>query len=146
MANLIPEEGRVVNPDDFNSQVREYVKIKSSMEIFETRAKELREKLFAVLDDEGLADEKGNLQYDLENPIDGVVRLEKQRRSTRKLNEFRAEEIIEAAGLSDDVYEMKRVINEDALMAAYYQDKITEEQLDEMFPVTVAWALLTKKK
>jgi len=146
MANLIPEEGRVVNPDDFNSQVREYIKIKSSMEIFETRAKELREKLFAVLDDEGLADEKGNLQYDLENPIDGVVRLEKQRRSTRKLNEFRAEEIIEAAGLSDDVYEMKRVINEDALMAAYYQDKITEEQLDEMFPVTVAWALLTKKK
>ena len=146
MANLIPEEGRVVNPDDFNSQVREYIKIKRSREIFEARAKELREKLFSVLDDEGLADEKGNLQYDLENPIDGVVRLEKQRRSTRKLNEFRAEEIIEAAGLSDDVYEMKRVINEDALMAAYYQDKITEEQLDEMFPVTVAWALLTKKK
>jgi hypothetical protein len=31
-------------------------------------------------------------------------------------------------------------------MAAYYQDKITEEQLDEMFPVNVVWALRTLKK
>ena len=146
MANIIPEEGRVANPDDFNSQVREYIKIKSSMEIFEARAKELREKLFAVLDDEGLEDEKGNLQFDLETPVDSVVRLEKQRRSSRKLNEFRAEEIIDEVGLGDDVYEMKRVINEDALMAAYYQDKLTEDQLDEMFPVTVTWALRTVKK
>jgi len=146
MANLIPEEGRVANPDDFNSQVREYIKIKSSMEIFEARAKELREKLFAVLDEEGLEDEKGNLQFDLETPVDSVVRLEKQRRSSRKLNEFRAEEIIDEVGLGDDVYEMKRVINEDALMAAYYQDKLTEDQLDEMFPVTVTWALRTVKK
>jgi hypothetical protein len=146
MANIIPEEGRVYNPDDFNSQVREYIKIKSSMEIFEARAKELREKLFAVLDDEGLEDEKGNLQFDLETPVDSVVRLEKQRRSSRKLNEFRAEEIIDEVGLGDDVYEMKRVINEDALMAAYYQDKLTEDQLDEMFPVTVTWALRTVKK
>jgi hypothetical protein len=146
MANLIPEESRVSNPDSFESQVREYVKIKGSMEIFEARAKELREKLFGVLDSEGLEDEKGNIQYDLESAVDGVVRLEKQRRSTRKLNEFRAEEIIDELGLGDDVYEMKRVINEDALMAAYYQDKITEDQLDEMFPVTVTWALRTLKK
>jgi hypothetical protein len=146
MANLIPEEGRVANPDDFNSQVREYIKIKSSMEIFEARAKELREKLFAVLDEEGLEDEKGNLQFDLETPVDSVVRLEKQRRSSRKLNEFRAEEIIDEVGIGDDIYEMKRVINEDSLMAAYYQDKVTEDQLDEMFPVTVTWALRTVKK
>jgi hypothetical protein len=147
MANLIPEEPRHLgNPDDFESQLREYIKIKNSMEIFEARQKELREKLFGVLDSDGLEDEKGNLQYDLETAIDGVVRIEKQRRSSRKLDELRAEEIIEQAGIADDVYEMKRVINEDSLMAAYYQDKITEEQLDTMFPVTVTWALRTLKK
>jgi hypothetical protein len=146
MANLIPEEGRIANPDDFNSQVREYIKIKNSMEIFEARQKELREKLLLVLEEDGLEDDKGNIQFDLETPIDGIVRLEKQRRSSRKLNELRAEELIEETGIGEDVYEMKRVINEDALMAAYYQDKITEDQLDEMFPVTVTWALLTKKK
>lgn len=146
MANLIPEEGRISNPDDFSSQVREFIKIKNSMEIFEARSKELREKLFSVLDQDGFEDEKGNIKFQFESSIDGVVGLEKQRRSTRKLNELRAEEIIEELGLADDVYEMKRVINEDALMAAYYQDKITEEQLDEMFPVSVVWALRTLKK
>jgi hypothetical protein len=146
MANLIPEEGRVSNPDDFESQVREYIKIKNSMEIFEARQKELREKLFSVLDTDGLEDEKGNLQFELEQAVDGIVRIEKQRRSSRKIDEFRADEIIAELGLENDVYEMKRVINEDALMAAYYEDKITEQQLDEMFPVTVTWALRTLKK
>ena len=83
----------------------------------------------------------GSLGY-----ADGIVRIEKQRRTTRKLNELVADEIIDAAELSDEVYEMKRVINEDALMAAYYEGKLTEEQLDTMFPVTVTWALRTLKK
>ncbi len=116
------------------------------MEIFEARQTELREKLFSVLDTDGLEDEKGNLQFELEQAVDGIVRIEKQRRSSRKIDEFRADEIIAELGLENDVYEMKRVINEDALMAAYYEDKITEQQLDEMFPVTVTWALRTLKK
>jgi len=75
-----------------------------------------------------------------------VLRIEKQRRATRKLDEVTAETLIDEIGLSDEVYEMKRVINEDALMAAFYEGKITEEQLDEMFPVSVIWALRTVKK
>jgi len=31
-------------------------------------------------------------------------------------------------------------------MSAYYEEKITEEQLDEMFPTTVVWALDILKK
>jgi len=147
MANIIPEEGtRFSDPNDFATQVREFVKLKSTMEILEARQKELREKLFEQLDQNGEEDNKGNIQLDLGFDADGVVRLEKQRRTTRKLNELVADGIIETAALSDEVYEMKRVINEDALMAAYYEGKITEEQLDEMFPVTVTWALRTLKK
>ena len=41
---------------------------------------------------------------------------------------------------------MVRVIDEDALMAAHYDGDITEEEIDEMFPVTVVWALRTPKK
>jgi len=116
MANVIPEEPRNLgNPDDFESQLREYIKIKNSMEIFEARQKELREKLFGVLDTDGLEDEKGNLQYDLETLSMGLLVFEKQRRSSRKLDELRADEIIAETGIGLDVYEMKRVINEDAL-------------------------------
>jgi len=147
VAKVIKEEGsRFTDPESLEAQVREYGKVKTSMEILETRSKELRTKLFEYLDTEGEEDDKGNIQLELPDAIDGITRLEKQRRTTRKLDEMTAEIIIDQTGLADEVYEMKRVINEDALMAAYYEGKITEEQLDEMFPTNVVWALRTIKK
>lgn len=135
-----------INPDDPDAKIREYIKLSAALDSLEERRKELRTELFSILDDEGYEDDRGNIQLEFTSPIEGVVRLEKQRRSTRKLDEDKAAEIIEAAGIADDVYKMVRVIDEDALMAQHYEGKITEEQLDEMFPVTVVWALRTPKK
>lgn len=147
MANLIPEETpRFRDPDSLEAQLSEYVKIKSTIEMMDSRAKEIRDRLFQELDGNGEEDDKGNLQLVLPLPIDGVVRLEKQRRVTRKIDEQTSEEIIAELGLEEEVYEVKRVINEDALMAAYYEGKITEEQLDAMYPASVTWALRTLKK
>ena len=146
MAKVQPEEIRISNPDTLESQVREYTRVKSSMEVLESRSKELRNTLFSHLDQDGFVDDKGNIQLELEQPIDGVVRLEKQRRVTRKIDELRADEILEELGLGDEIYEVKRVVNEDALMAAYYEGKISEDQLDEMFPANVVWALRALKK
>ena len=147
MAKLIEEEGtRFEDPESLEAQVREYAKLKASMEVLESRQKILREKLFGHLELEGLEDDKGNIQLDLPTAIDGITRLEKQRRATRKLNEGAAEMILSEVGLEDTVYKMVRVIDEDALMAAFYEGQITEEQLDEMYPVSVIWALRTLKK
>lgn len=147
MAQVVPEEPREFsNPDDLETQIREYVRLKASIAHMESRTKEIHAKLMAELDQDGEEDDKGNILLDLPSEIEGVVRLEKQRRSARKLNELKAEEIIDEAGIAEDVYEMKRVINEDALMSAFWEEKITEAQLDEMFPVTVTWALRTVKK
>lgn len=147
MAKVIEEEtSRFLDPESIEAQVREYAKLKASMEILESRSKELREKLFEFLDLQGEEDDKGNILVELDEAIEGVVRIEKRRRAKRTLNEGAAEMIIKAAGLEDSLFEMKRVINEDALMAAYYEGLITEEQLDEMYPVSVIWALHTVKK
>ena len=147
MVNAIPEEPRFSgDPTDFNTQVREFVRLKETIESLEKRQKELRDQLVQYVDTEGYEDEKGNILFEFENPIDGVVRLEKQRRATRKLDEEKAEAIIAEKQLGDDVYKMVRVIDEDALMASFYDGKLTEEELDEMFPVTVVWALRTPKK
>jgi hypothetical protein len=147
MANIIPEEGvRFQSPDSLEAQVREYLKVKETIEQMESRQRELREKLFEKIDEEGFEDDKGNILLEFDAAIDGIVRLEKGRRVTRKIDELKAEEIIEATGIGDDVYKTVRIIDEDALMAMLYQDKITEEQLDEMFPAKIVWALLTKKK
>lgn len=146
MANIIPEEQRFANPDDITSQIREYIKLKQSIDIMDTRTSELREKLFSEIDQEGYEDDKGNHQLDLESEIDGIIRLEKQRRVSRKLDELKAEEIISELGLTEELYDMKPVLNEDALMAAFYEEKITEQQLEEIFPIKVTWALRTVKK
>jgi hypothetical protein len=146
MANVIPENtDRFFNPDDFESQVREYALIKKSMATMEQRSKELRDQLFEYIDTNGDAESEVSVNLYLDHEIEGLARIQKQGRVTRKLNEEIAEAIIEETGIGDDVYEMKRVINEDALMACLYQDKITEEQLDAMFPRSITWALITKK-
>lgn len=147
MANRIEEEGvKFSDPDDLQSQVNEYVKLKASMAIMEARQKELKAKIFAHIETEGNEDTSGSLSLYLDHPIGDVQRVQKTRRAKRTLNEELAENIIEAAGIADEVYEMKRVINEGALMSAYYEEKLTEEQLDEMFPTTVIWALDILKK
>jgi hypothetical protein len=146
MANRIEEPLRtVVDPDDVAGQVKEYLYVKKNIDQMETRSKELRDRLFSRLDEDGYEDDKGNVQLELDSNIDGVVRLEKQRRVTRKLNEPKADEILSGLGLKDDIYVMTPVLDEDKLMAAFYEGKITEEQLDEMFPSTVVWALRTLK-
>lgn len=146
MANVIPEEGRFADPDSIASQISEYVKLKATVDHMEKRAAELKAVLFAELDSEGYEDDKGNILIDLDNEVDGVIRLEKQRRTKRALNEAKAEEILEELGLTDEVYEMKPVLNEDALMAAFYEEKLTAEQLEEIYPLQVVWALRTVKK
>ena len=146
MANRIEEELRnVVNPDDISGQIREYVYVKKNIDAMDARAKELREKLFAHLDEDGFEDDKGNIQLELATDIDGIVRIEKQRRVTRKLNEPKADEVLSELGIKDEIFVMTPVLDEDKLMAAFYEGKITEEQLDDMFPANVVWALRTLK-
>lgn len=147
MVKIIEEEGtRFENPDSLTAQVREYAKVKSSIEVMEGRSKELREKLFDAIETLGFEDDKGNLQLELDSEVEGIVRLEKQRRVSRKIDEGVAEEIISKHGLEDELYKTIRVVDEDALMAAMYQGKLTEEEVDEMFPSKVVWALMPRKK
>jgi hypothetical protein len=146
MVKPIGEPREFSNPDDPNAQITEYIRLVASIDHMDERRKELREKIFSYIEEEGFEDEKGNIQFPLDAPIEGVLRIEKSGRRTRKLDETKAEEIIEANGLGDSVYKMVRVIDEDALMAAHYEGKLTEVELDEMFPVSVVWALRTVKK
>ena len=147
MAQALPEPAKeFYNPEDFLTKVREFVRTKNSMDLMESQAKRLREELFAALDAVGEEDTSGNIIIQLDKSIDGVVRIEKQRRVSRRLNEALAEQIIVSKGLQDTLFETKLVVNEEALMAAYYNGDITEDELDDMFPANITWALRTAKK
>ena len=147
MANIIePGESRILNPDDPDTQVREYIKTKNLINSMEKRVSELRDKIFEYIEENGLEDAGGSTYLTLDTPIEGVVTIEKSRRAKRSIDEAKAEEILSAAGIEEEVYKTIRVVDEDALMAAFFEGKVTEDQLDEMYPVKVIWALTTKKK
>ena len=146
MARVKPTEPRSVDADDFSAQAKNYAFIKRQLEYWEKQQKEAKEKLFEKLDVDGEHDSSGNIVIELEKEIDGVVAVVKQRRVSRKINEERAFELIEKKGLRETLIITKEVIDEDALMAALYSDELTEEEIEEMYPQHVVWALVLKKR
>lgn len=134
------------DPNDLNTQVREYLQVKSSVEMLEDRQKELREAIFEHIEADGEIDDKGNIFIELPAAIDDVVRIEKQKRVSRKIDESTAEEILKENNLEDEIYETVRVVNEDKLMAAFYEGKLTEDELERIYPAKIVWALRTAKR
>ena len=145
MARVQPAEPRTASEDDLLSQAKEYSFSKKQIEYFEAKAKTLRDKLFAQIDELGETDTDGHIILDLPEEIDGIKSFKKQRRVQRKVNEAKCEEIIEAKNLGDELYKTIRVIDEDKLMAALYSDHLTEEEVEEMYPQQVTWALTMTK-
>ena len=146
MARVKPEEPRGPEQDDLVNQTKEYAFIKAQLEYLEKQQKELREKLFEALDGSGEPDDKGNIILELPQEIDGYVSVVKQKRVSRKVDELVADEIITAKGMENTLYKTIRVVDEDALMAALYNDELTEEEIDQMYPQKITWALILSKK
>ena len=146
MARVKDVEPRNSDENDLIAQAKQYAFLKAQLDYLEKQQKELKAKLFEVIDTAGEADSKGNIVLELPEEVDGFVSVMKQRRVTRKINEAKAEEIIEEKGLEETLYKTIRVIDEDALMAALYSDELTEEEIEEMYPQSVVWALVMSKK
>jgi hypothetical protein len=145
MAKVKPTENRNADETDLIARTKKYAFLKSQLDYLEKEQKALREELFEVLDGEGEVDDKGNVMIQLPQEVDGFNSIIKQRRVTRKVDELKAEEIITAHGLEESLYKTIRVVDEDALMAALYEEVLTEEEVDEMYPPKVVWALVLKK-
>lgn len=146
MARVKAEESRVPDENDFGYQAKQYVFVKRQVEFFETELKKLKEKIFEHIDAEGEVDGSGNLFVELPMEVEGVKMFQKQRRVSRKIEEGVAEQIISDKGMEEELYKTIRVVDEDALMAALYEGKLTEEEIEQMYPEKIVWALIMNKK
>ena len=145
MPRIAKQESRIIDKDDTLSQAQQYIFYKKQVDYFQQQMKNLREDLFSKIEESGETDDKGNILFELPEEIEGVKSMMKQRRVTRKIDEDVAFDIIDEKGLRDKLIKVVEVIDEDALMAALYSDELTEEEIDEMYPQTVVWALVMKK-
>jgi hypothetical protein len=146
MARVKEEEPRVPAVDDLESQAKQYIFFKKQVEYFESELKSLREKLFKDIDANGEVDGSGNLFVELSSEIDGVTMLQKQKRVSRKIDPQMADNLIVSKGLENELYKTIQIIDEDALMAALYEGKLTEEEVDLMYPQKIVWALILNKR
>lgn len=144
MARVKATESREEDP--LIKDAREYSFLKQQIDFLEKQQKEVRERLFATLDEVGELDDKGNVIVELPEEVNGFAAVVKQRRVSRKIDELVADEIITEKGMEDQLYKTIRVVDEDALMAALYNDELTEAEIDLMYPQKVVWALVMNKR
>jgi hypothetical protein len=145
MARVKDAEPRFAE-DNLEANAKEYAFLKKQIEYLEKQQKELREKLFSYIEESGEVDDKGNLLLEFDKEIEGFGSVMKQRRVSRKIDEGVADQFISNKGLEEELYKTIRVVDEDALMAALYEGKLTEEEVDEMYPQHIVWALVMNKK
>jgi len=144
MARVKATESREEDP--LIKDAREYSFLKQQIDFLEKQQKEVRERLFATLDELGEVDDKGNVIIELPEEVNGFGAVVKQRRVSRKIDELVADEIITEKGMEEQLYKTIRVVDEDALMAALYNDELTEAEIDLMYPQKIVWALVMNKR
>jgi hypothetical protein len=136
----LPSEG---NP--IVSKVRKYVSLRSRIEDLSKEQTVLKTELSALVDNEGTPDEKGHLWYSLPEEVDGYKSLQRQRKVSQKLDEDTARAILKQKGLTDRCYKLVPVLDEAEVMACLYEDLLTEDEVDSMFPKSVSYAFIPSK-
>ena len=144
MARVKATEAREEDP--LIKDAREYSFLKQQIDFLEKQQKEVRERLFSTLDEIGEVDDKGNIIIELPEDVNVFGALVKQRRVSRKIDELVADEIITEKSMEEQLYKTIRVVDEDALMAALYNDELTEAEIDLMYPQKIVWALVMNKR
>lgn len=130
--------------DEFSASVREYKSLKDQIDELTKRQKSLRDYLMDTVEQTGFEDENGNVWVELDDEIDGVVAIKRERRAKPALDEDAAAEVLSAKGLDEECYKTVRVVDEDAVMACLYDERLTEDDIDTIFPQKVTWALVLK--
>jgi len=106
-----------------------------------------------VLPAQGEQDESGHywIRFDdepIEDPDGGeVIAIEAQRRAPKKLNAERAEALLRRKKMWEQCTETvtEVVINEDAILAAAFEKKLTEEELESLYDIKVTYAFLPQR-
>ena len=134
-----------MNLEEIKSNVRQYIRLKDEVGVLTTRQTQLKMRLLASLD-EVEPDDRGHRILDLTDETVGEVRLTKQRRVSKTLDMSIAEDILKKKKIYDQCIKMVPMIDEAAIMSAFYEGHLTEEDIDTMFAAKESYAFLVDNK
>lgn len=125
--------------------VKQYVNLKRRIDDLTKEQIVLKGELSDIVDKEGEPDDKGHIWLQLPDEVEGVSSLKRERRVSQSLDMDAAILILTQKGLAERCIKPVPTIAEDEVMAALYEGKLTEEDVDTMFPKKITWAFITSK-
>jgi hypothetical protein len=131
--------------EQFKEQVRQYVVVKDEVKFLSDRENEMKQRVIDSLKELGEEDSRGHIVAEVNDEKTGISSVVHQKRISKSLDMDKAETILTSKGIKDRCIKLVPTINEDEIMAAYYEGLITEQEVDEMFPAKITYALLLKK-
>jgi len=126
-------------------EVQQYVAIKDQIAQLTARQNEIKKRLQNLAVEHGQENDKGHRILEVNDSTTGVVEIVNQRRVSKSLDEESATKLLSDKDLIESCLEFVPVINEEAVMKAFYDGKLTEEDIDAMFPSQVTWAFTLNK-
>jgi hypothetical protein len=131
--------------DPLIQKFRDFISFKTRIDSLTKEQNVLKEELNQYVIENGVEDDRGHINFELPEEVDGFRRLQRQRKVSLGLDIDAAILILTKKGLADRCIKSIPTVAEDEVMAALYEGKLTEEDIDTMFPKKVTWAFIPKK-
>lgn len=136
-------------PDDaaaqFDDHARRYLNFRRQRDEMTKLMDAEKKPVMEILEQYGEEDAKGHKHLPVDPPVHGIVGMTRQRKVTHTTDEVKAEAIARALGLYERLFKPAMVLDEDAVMVAREQGLLTDQQVDQMFPQKVSYALMPEK-
>lgn len=144
MARKSDTTRNISGADPIVTDVREYKRLRSQIDLLTKQQKVIRDNLMLAILDNGSPDDQGHLWLTLHEDAEGTLEIKRQRRVARSLNEAVAEKILKDHDLWDQCTKTVVVVDEDAVMQALYDEELSEDDIDDIYPQKITWALEIK--
>lgn len=118
-------------------KVQEYKRLKEEIGFLTTRQNEAKKSILEDVTAYGEEDGRGHIILEFDD-----IKITNQKRVSKALDMETAETILAEKNLTERCVQMVPLLDEDAIMAAFYEGQLTEEDIDSMFPAKVSYALI----
>jgi len=134
-----------MNLEDLKKNARQFLALKTEMSMLADRQSELKSRMTQEIDTLE-PDDKGHRIIAFEDAALGNIKITKQRRVSKTLDMDVAEKILTEKGIKNTCIKMVPVLDEAAIMAAFYEGYLTESDIDTMFPAKETFAFIVDNK
>ena len=143
----MPQRRTAERPDliSLRREVDAWYGVKHQSNLITNQLNKGKKALQAILEKFGEPDPStGSLFLDLGEPVGDhkISKLKNQKATSTSCNVEKAEEILRSKGMWDEMVELVPVLDEGLVRAAYYDNRITDDELAQMFPQRVSYTFV----